>query len=394
MSKQPADRLLSPISKDQPSGVSLRYDPVYDRIQEARREDDANVPQGVWTTKLKKADWPGALSEIETALTKRSKDLQLAIWRVEALLQIEGLPGLTRGIRTVAALCRRYWPTMHPQIEDDDTDARLAPIYWLDEKVPVRIGQLPIATVEWADGKPRPNWFDLQSAMRIQPLANSKPDDFRRMVEHGAGTQALVEAAMRATPTVFYRELRDDILEALAAVEDLQGTLDKLCGNDAPPMRGLRDQLEKLGALVAQNLIERGVSLEEAVEEPPPPPAPPAPEPVAEDEPAAPAAEETSAAARHGDIFAPEPDAVFPMPAAARGVPADLTITSREEAYRLLGLVADYLTEAEPHSPTPHLIRRAIVWGAMPFDELLKELVEEPGTRRSVQRLLNLPGDG
>lgn len=398
MSKAAPDKLLSPISKDQPCGVSLRYDPVYDRIQEARREDDPNVPQGVWTTKLKKADWPAALSEIEAALAKRSKDLQLAIWRVEALLQIEGLPGLARGLRTVAALCRRYWPTLHPQMEDDDIDVRLAPLYWLDEKLPLRFGQLPIATVDWAEGKHKPTWFDLQSAMRIQPLANSKPDDFRRMVEHGAATQAMVEAAMRASPTVFYREMRDDILDALAAVEELRVTLEKCCGDDAPQLRGLREQLDKLATLVAQSLVERGVSLDEVVPEALPPATrqDAAPE---EDSPVEPTAatglEAAGEGPETGDAPQPEVDAdrPHPMAAARRGVPDDLAISSREDAYRLLGLVADYLSEAEPHSPTPHLIRRAIAWGRMPFSELLNELIDEPDSRRAVHRLLNLPSD-
>jgi len=49
-----------------------------------------------------------------------------------------------------------------------------------------------------------------------------------------------------------------------------------------------------------------------------------------------------------------------------------LSIESREQAYRILGEVADYLERTEPHSPTPYLIRRAISWGEMNFHKFLQ----------------------
>ena len=48
--------LLNPIAGDNPSGASLRYDPVYDQIKEARRQDDAG-PQGDWQRERKVADY-------------------------------------------------------------------------------------------------------------------------------------------------------------------------------------------------------------------------------------------------------------------------------------------------------------------------------------------------
>ena len=40
--------LLAPISEKRPAGESLRYEGTYDRIMEARREDDPSLEQGVW----------------------------------------------------------------------------------------------------------------------------------------------------------------------------------------------------------------------------------------------------------------------------------------------------------------------------------------------------------
>ncbi len=38
--------LLQPIPGPKPGGASLRYDPVYDKLKEARREDRARWPTG------------------------------------------------------------------------------------------------------------------------------------------------------------------------------------------------------------------------------------------------------------------------------------------------------------------------------------------------------------
>ena len=43
------DHLLTPIPGANPSGVNLRYDPVTDKVKEARREE-MEAPQGAWKT--------------------------------------------------------------------------------------------------------------------------------------------------------------------------------------------------------------------------------------------------------------------------------------------------------------------------------------------------------
>ena len=51
------EMLLHPISAERPAGELLRYDGTYDRIQEARREDDQRLSQGIYQTNHKRADW-------------------------------------------------------------------------------------------------------------------------------------------------------------------------------------------------------------------------------------------------------------------------------------------------------------------------------------------------
>jgi len=42
------DDLLNPIPGNNPCGENLRYDPVYDKIKEARFEVEDYAPQGEW----------------------------------------------------------------------------------------------------------------------------------------------------------------------------------------------------------------------------------------------------------------------------------------------------------------------------------------------------------
>ena len=65
-------------------------------------------------------------------------------------------------------------------------------------------------------------------------------------------------------------------------------------------------------------------------------------------------------------------------------------LDNRDKAYKLLEEIADYLSEIEPHSPTPHLIRRAVSWGDMTLAEVLKDLSKQSGDMNSALRFLGM----
>src|SRR5947208_11400862 len=98
------EKLLSPLSADRPAGESLRYNGTYDRIREARKEDDANLPQGAWKTELRKAQWKTVESICIEALSSQSKDLQIAAWLTEAWLNLYSFAGAARGLELMRAL--------------------------------------------------------------------------------------------------------------------------------------------------------------------------------------------------------------------------------------------------------------------------------------------------
>ena len=132
------EELLAPIPGDNPSGPYLRYDPIYDKLKEARRDDPLQDPPV-------RADWRQVIELTGSTIAKKSKDLQLAAWHTEGLLQRDGLSGLRQGLELIQQLLERYWDTVHPEIDEDgDAEMRAAPLAWVGSylELPIRLAPL------------------------------------------------------------------------------------------------------------------------------------------------------------------------------------------------------------------------------------------------------------
>src|SRR5580698_7010217 len=88
--------ILNPIPGENPSGKDLRYAPIYDKIKEARREDD-DLNQGAWQHERKVADHVAVIKLTQEVIATQSKDLQLAAWLTDSLVKTRGFPGLLDG---------------------------------------------------------------------------------------------------------------------------------------------------------------------------------------------------------------------------------------------------------------------------------------------------------
>ena len=65
-------------------------------------------------------------------------------------------------------------------------------------------------------------------------------------------------------------------------------------------------------------------------------------------------------------------------------------MVSRAQAYQLIELAASYLSEHEPHSPTPYLLRRAVMWGTLSLPELMREVMRTEGDASRFFAMLGL----
>lgn len=357
------EALLAPVPGDDPGGSTLRYDGTYDAVRDARRADDPGLPQGVWSHELKRADWPRAAALCTDALAARSKDLQLAAWLAEAWTGQHGFAGAASGLEALLALCEGFWDSAWPRGDtpEDTVEARARIFEWLDGRLAELLAQTPVTTPGIAEAAAF-TWMDREAALRRENQARRDPAAARAAEAKGAVTLARMDRAVALTPAAFHAARAGALARASAATAGLQALLDARCGADAPGLLRLSN------LLAAVRGWTQGVLPAPADEPPAPEPEMP-PTPDAAPEPAAPA----EAAATDA--------AVVRVALPAR--PA-----SRDEAYRWLATAADYLATAEPHSPVPHLVRRALAWGKLSFPELTLEFVRQGYDLKALRTLL------
>lgn len=351
------EKLLAPISAGRPAGDSLRYDPIYDEVREARREEDPDLPQGVWKVEPKKADWPKVESLCQKALESRSKDLQLAAWLSEAWVHRCGFEGAEHGLRLLSGLCESFWDTLFPEIgEDGDLEPRLGPFDWLDQRLSLAVKAVPVTRPETEEGGVF-RWMEWESALHRANLEKARSGT---ELEGQVDTSKFM-VSTSLTPSAFFQDLDEVLDRCRGAVGALGDLLEGRCGDEAPGFRQLRDTFETIHRFLRGVLRQRMEGERE------------------EEEPETPAVELTTMDSQE------ETGSVF-----TGGGP----IRSRAEAYRRLAEAADYLARTEPHSPTPFLVRRAVSWGSMTVAELLRELLADNADLPTVFKLLGIPRGG
>jgi type VI secretion system protein ImpA len=334
---------LNGISGSSPVGEDLKYEPVYDKIQESLRED-LDLPQGVWVQDLKVADWRGAETLCTDMLQKQTKDLQIASWLVEIWMSLYQMPGLKNGLDLTLKLSEKYWDTIYPLLQDGDMEFRMAPFLWLNEKLSKRTHRIIVTAP--ANATVGPQTFAQYLAVRDYLHQKDPPP---------AGASQNVndfQTSMSRTPSEFFKQLHKDTQETIAITQQIESLLDGKFGKGGPTLYHMREALGEFTQYCQQTLVARGESLIEEKQE----------EKVEEN-----------------------PSAPLPQAEAIAG-----PIKSRDDAYRVIQEAADYLYKIEPHSPTPFLIRKAISWGHLSFEQLMNEVVQDQGSVSDMRRLLGL----
>lgn len=345
------ETLLVPIAPNHPAGDSLRYDVMYDRIKEARRADDPNLPQGVWETDLKRADWQAVSDLCIEALTTRTKDLQIAAWLLEAWVHLHGIEGVRVGLELLAGLCRGFWYTLYPEQQGGNIEARIAPIRWMNDHLSRTLSQIEITQPQTNNSRPY-RWLDWENALYMDKLVVKDPSLLKKAEAEQRVTKTQFQESVMLSPTPFYADTLKKLDSTLEALADLAMCLTQQCGDQAPSLEQFKGVLTNIRRFVTRTLTERTtveVVMTTDLHE-----------------------------AREGGMY----------------IAGSTPIRSRAEAYQQLAAIADYLTRVEPHSPTPYLIKRAVTWGGMSLTELLLELVGNQSDLQAIYTLLGIKQGG
>ncbi|MGB8923151.1 MAG: type VI secretion system protein TssA [Pseudomonas sp.] len=347
------DQLLAPISAEQPCGVDLRYEREYDQLRDLRREDDTSLPTGVWQSAVKRANWPNVEALTTSLLLERSKDLMLAAWLGEAWLHLQALDGLPGSLALIASLCERYPEQLHPQAEDGDQSWRVIPLEWLVRRYSeVLLTRVPLFGPHHSDFEFYT--LDVWRRLQVQQVKANDSKNAKTSADTARNEQKKLGDHIRVTPMAFWLRMQGNLLLSLQHLQRLDAWSERYLGEQGPGFHPLQETIQALLTLVQEFIAMH--------------PQQPAPPPAVVEVPVAVAQPVEEAPAAQ----------VFREPA------------SREEAYRQLLLIAEYLARTEPHSPVPYLIRRGVEWGNKPLSELLGELISADAESRRLWTLLGV----
>ncbi len=336
------DDLLNPIPGENPGGESLRYDPVYDKIKEARREDD-DAPQGDWQRERKTADFKVVITLAGDALATRSKDLQLAAWLTEALLRQQGFSGLRQGLDLLHGLIENFWDTLYPEVDDGDLDFRAAPLGWVGVKLEGSLRKAPITRGGFS-------FYNYEESRRVgyedQADTDARKEERAAKLADGKLAPEDFDKDAAATPVERYEGWVAALDGCLESLQKLDGLCDEKFGKAAPGFSTLRTGLEEVRHITNQ-LLQRRLEQEgrapaagttEAAEE--------ELEPAAEEGAESPAAPARAASPRRASTGSLEPQ-------------------DADDVAARLAAIAKFLRTQDASNPAPYLLLRGYRWGEL-----------------------------
>jgi type VI secretion system protein ImpA len=339
------ERFLEPIPGDNPAGAYLRYDAVYSKIEDARRKEDPAVIAAMNLGRdAKLADYKAVVTASEDALTKKTKDVQIAAWLAEAWTYRERLPGFISGLQLTKALLEKFWDNVYPEPDDGDLADRVTPLEWMGSSVDFisAVRSLPLTK------NPKHSWFAYQDGRAMGYEKDVSEDKAKKAVRTDAIKQGKIppeefDEAVEQTEKPFYKSLSADLQQS----KDLLNEFDEFCndkfGRDAPSFTQLKkalDEVSNVAQILLLKKLEKDPDPIEVVEAPP---------------------EEQQASEQLGDA-----DAGSPMRGISSGQ-LDLSdlgdINNPEQAALHVVAAARFMRQRNPASPVSYLLLRALRWG-------------------------------
>lgn len=346
--------LLTPIPGTDPAGIDLRYDPVYDKIKEARHQDD-DSPLGDWQRERKTADYALVIKLASEALAGRSKDLQLAAWLTEAQLHREGFAGLLAGLTLLRSLLHDFWDGLHPPLEDGDPELRAAPLAWIGYSLASVVRTVPL-------NRSGHDFFKYKESRAVGFEADAQGETKALQVRQDAIAEGKLtgeefDKGFESSPKSWYKSVAADLTGCLESLEALDGLARERFGEASPSFSKLQEALVEVQRVVRQ-LLARKLELD---------PDPPEPEPKS-----VPSDPEQSGS----------PDGGGPVAGQDRLVNMTEAV-DRADATARIGAAARFLRRTEPGNPASYLLLRGFRWGEVRVQGRTPDprLLEAPSTQ-------------
>src|SRR6185369_6583172 len=114
------EKLLQPVSTEQPCGQDLSNDPAFDELQTILK-GKPEVEMGAVKKPAEPPDWL-KLQEKSADFLAKSKDLRVAIMLSCGLLKTGGFGGFADGLRLIRGLLEQFWGNLYPPLDVADNN--------------------------------------------------------------------------------------------------------------------------------------------------------------------------------------------------------------------------------------------------------------------------------
>jgi len=329
MSVIDVEQLLQQISDEAPAGEDLEYDPAFGEMARAA-EGRAAQQMGDSVVEAEEPDWR-EVRKIATEMLSRTKDLRVGVLLTRAVLNTDGIVGMSDGLEVTRRMLEQYWDTLHPQLDpDDDND----PVMRINTLISLTDRDTMLADVRKSP---------LVSSRGLGRFSLRDVEIATGAVQAPEGDQEVpsiegIDAAFMDADLDELQVTADAIGAAIDSVQAIELFVTEKVGvGQAADLSALPQLLRTAQQVMVERLSRRGVGGEVSGEE----------------------GEEAGSSAEGA-----------PQPIAGE-------VRSREDVMRVLDKACDYFERHEPSSPVPLLLRRAKRLVSKDFMEILRDLAPD-----------------
>jgi len=337
----PLEKLLQPVSAEQPCGPDLVYDPRYDELENLLK-GKPEVEIGSVIKPAEPPDWAGLRAK-SIEFLGASKHLRPAVILACAALRVEGFPGFRDSLKLIRGLLENFWGALHPLLDPDDNN---------DPQQ--RLNILSGLTSPRNPGSDVAGWLQVVDGLHHAPFCRPRgvaPVSLD-MITTAQGDAPPAGEGAEAAPRISLTALESQIRSA--SPDELKANLDAV--NEA--LEAARGIDQYLGATVGAS---NSISFEELTS--------------TLTQIARSIASYQPGAAGSGDGSGSEDGGASDAGGGGgAGIAVSGSIRSRADVVRMLDKLCDYYRQVEPGSPVPFVLRRAQKLAQMNFVEAMHEL--------------------
>jgi type VI secretion system ImpA family protein len=234
------DAVLKPISSQRSAGEDIRKEKLWVELRAARPKAADPEADG-WEHSLStRADWVRYRDLLVNALLTRTKDLEIALFLLEANARVESFAGIRDGLWVLGNLISLFARDgLHPQPADGDFELQFGKLDWLNDKFPDVICELPL-TFRPDDQKNYSLNYHRESRRLNGMISGNEFDD-----------------AVAAGTTDAYKELQSALQQACVELKNLKQIAEDCYGGDVVSFVTTQETLEECLAVVENVLRKR-----------------------------------------------------------------------------------------------------------------------------------------